>query len=266
MTTFDAEGLKQTLKDLQSKENSLVSNAASTSVAGTVTKVSDHLIKYDEVIPAPVRRKIREIPDKGINIKYVNLLLPFVEEYWHGRGRYPETTAFMEHFGLRLEEVQQINTSKLWLACLDRRGIARPDVAQDFLTSKQIAAISLLSNYHDTRHKDIKLASIGCSLEEYQGWLKNSAFKNALSARTDEILNHVGIDANVALAQLIDAKDFRAVKFYFEITGKAASPEAINVKQTMQILIEAIQKHVKDTDVLQSIADEVNQVRAIQGL
>ena len=96
--------------------------------------------------------------------------------------------------------------------------------------------------------------------------MNDKAFKDALSVRSDEVLNHVSIDANITLAQLIQAGDFRATKFYFEITGKASSPEAINVKQTMQILIEAVQKHVKDPKVLQAIAEEVNNVRSIQSL
>src|SRR5690606_26030620 len=101
---------------------------------------------------------------------------------------------------------------------------------------------------------------------EYNGWMNDPTFKNAITARADDVLNNVGVDANLGLAKLIQDNDFRAIKFYFEITGKAASPEAINVKQTMQILIEAVQKHVKDPSVLQAIAEEVNTVRAIQSL
>lgn len=270
--TFDPEGLKATLKNLKHSDNTILSQETvsgekrSATVKGTVADVSDTLVKISDVIPAPPKRIVPEFPKKGMNIKFANLLLPWVEQYWSGRKRYPESAAMMEHFGLTLDEVHLINTSKMWLACLDRRGIRRPDIAEDFLSPKQMAAVALITNYHDTRHKDIKLASIGVSLEEYNGWMNDSAFKNALSARSDEVLNHVGVDANIALAQLIQAKDFRATKFYFEITGKASSPEAINVKQSMQILIEAVQKHVRDPEILQAIANEVNQVRAIQGV
>lgn len=282
-TPFDPEGLKATLKNLKDSDNSILSketveketkakkkSATSPSVGGTVkgtvAEVSDTLVKYSDVIPAPPKRIVPELPKKGMNIKFANLLLPWVEQYWSGKKRYPDTSAMMEHFGLTRDEVLLINTNRMWLACLDRRGIRRPDVAEDFLSPKQMAAIALITNYHDTRHKDVKLASIGVDLEEYNGWMNDSAFKNALSARSDDVLNHVGVDANIALAQLIQAKDFRATKFYFEITGKASSPEAINVKQSMQILIEAVQKHVRDPEILQAIANEVNQVRAIQGV
>lgn len=253
---FDADALKATLKELKSDDKTLLHNDA---VPGTLVSVA-------EVIPAAPKRKLPQLPKQGMSIKFANLMLPFVENFWATRKRYPDTGTLMQEFGLSREEVLFINEQKMWLKCLDRRGIRRPNIDEDFLSHKQQAAIALISNYHDKRHKEVKLASIGCSLEEYNGWMNDKAFKDALNARSDEVLNHVGIDANIALAQLIQAGDFRATKFYFEITGKASSPEAINVKQTMQILIEAVQKHVKDPTVLQAIAAEVNQIRSIQGV
>lgn len=255
-TSFDADSLKATLKDLQSKENTLLANPS----------VPGELVKIQDVVPALPKRKLPKLPKNGMNIKFVNLMMPWVENFWVQRKRYPSTDEMVVEFGISREEVLFINTQPMWLKCLDRRGIRRPNIAEDFLSSKQQAAIALITNYHDARHKDLKLASIGCSHEEYNGWMNDPAFKNAINARSDEVLNNVGVDANIALAQLIQAKDFRATKFYFEITGKAASPEAINVKQTMQILIEAVQKHVRDPAVLQAIAEEVNNVRSIQGL
>ena len=252
-TTFDHETLKATLKDLKGEEpQSIV-------VDGQITKVTD-------IIPAAPKRKLPQLPKKGMTIKFVNLMMPWFEDYWVKNKRYPETGTIMQHFGLSFEEVVFINSQTMWLKCLDRRGIRRPNVDADFLSPKQQGAIALITNFHDKRSKEVKLAMLGCSLEEYNGWMNDPTFKSALNARTDEILNHINVDANVGLAQLVQANDFRAIKFYFEITGQASSPEAINVKQTMQILIEAVQKHVKDPSVLQAIAAEVNQVRAIQGV
>lgn len=218
------------------------------------------------VAQAKPKRKLPQIPKKGMTIKFVNLMLPFVENFWVQYKRFPSTDEMMHEFGISREEVIFINSQTMWLKCLDRRGIRRPNLKEDFLSAKQQAAIAVITNFHDKRAKDIKLASVGCSLEEYNGWMNDPAFYNALSIRSDSVLNNVGVDANIGLANLIQKEDFRAIKFYFEITGKAASPEAINVKQTMQVLIEAVQKHVKDPAVLQAIAEEVNNVRAIQSL
>jgi hypothetical protein len=225
------------------------------------------LIEHVEAVAkAPAKRKLPQLPKQGMSIKFVNLMLPFVENFWAQYKRYPSTDEFVHEFGISREEVIFINSQKMWLKCLDRRGIRRPNLREDFLSEKQQAAIALITNFHDRRSKQEKLASIGCSHEEYNGWMNDPAFYNAINIRADNVLGNVGVDANVGLASLIQKEDFRAIKFYFEITGKAASPEAINVKQTMQVLIEAVQKHVKDPAVLQAIAEEVNNVRAIQSL
>lgn len=256
-SAFDVEALKSTLKTLQTAhpvvEGSVVDNAETT---------------YEELLPAqlPPKRMLPELPKNGLSIKFINKMLPWVENFWATKKRYPTTNEIIAQFGLPRDEVLYINSNKLWLNCLKRRGIRAPNVAEDFLSTKQQAAIAVVTNFNDKRHKDLKLLSIGCSLEEYNGWLSDPTFKSALNARSDEVLNHIGVDANIGLANLIQKEDFRAIKFYFEITGKAASPEAINVKQTMQILIEAVQKHVRDPATLEAIASEVNQLRAIQGL
>lgn len=268
-TAFDPEALKATLKTLKSENPEVVKGEVTNSSKKFVEQVSAEeaaALELIEVGSAPPKRKLPQIPKNGMTIKFVNLMLPWVENFWAQYRRFPSTDEFIAEFGLSREEVIFINTQTMWLKCLERRGIRRPDLAQDFLSPKQQAAIALITNFHDKRDKATKLASIGCSLEEYNGWMNDTAFYNAINIRSDAVLGNVGVDANIGLANLIQKEDFRAIKFYFEITGKASSPEAINVKQTMQVLIEAVQKHVKDPAVLQAIAAEVNQVRAIQGV
>lgn len=215
-------------------------------------------------IPKQVTRKL-ELP-KQMGPKFTRKILPWVETYWHSKGRYPSNADFVERFGLELEEIQAINASKFWIKCLERRGITPPNVEADYLSNRQVAAIAAITNFHDVRPPVAKLANLGISEEELNGWYKNPVFKRAVAERADDALDNVAPEANIQLATLIKKGDFRAIKFYFEITGKAQSPEAINVKQAMQILIEAVQKHVSDPAVLQAIAQEVNAVRGIQEL
>lgn len=265
--TFDVDSLRETLSALKS-DPSIANNMLNHEVVtGEVTSDARTLETIaDAVLPSVAKRTIPQFPKKGLTIKYVNKILPWVENYWLQYKRYPSTDAFIEEFGFERDEVLSLNSAVLWLKCLDRRGIKRPNIAEDFLSPTQQAAISLLTNFHDRRPKPVKLAAIGVDAEQLNGWMNNPAFKEQLNRRSDEILGHVGVDANIGLANLIQKEDFRAIKFYFEITGQAASPEAINVKQTMQILIEAVQKHVSDPAVLQAIAAEVAQVRSIQGV
>lgn len=198
--------------------------------------------------------------------KFSRYAMPWFEQYWHSKHKYPSDGEIMERFGANLKQVQQLNTHRFWLQALDRRGIARPGLTALELTDRQIAAISLITNFNNLEPLPVKLASIGITEEELNGWYQNPLFENALRERADNVLGSVSTDATVELARAIKKGDFRAIKFYFEITGQAQSREAVDIKRAMQILVEAVQKHVKDEAVLDAIGAEVQTMRAIQGL
>lgn len=216
----------------------------------------------------PVQRALVSYwPKKGKNFgpKFVRYAMPWFETYWHAHSRYPSNEEIMDRFGCTLTQVQELNRHRFWLDSLDRRGIQRPGTGAE-LSDKQIAAIALITNFNILEPLPIKLASIGVTEQELDGWYKNPVFKQALTNRADSVLDNVSVDADVELARAIKRGDFRAIKFYFEITGKAQSQEAVDVRRTMQILVEAVQKHVKDQDTLDAIGREVHAIRDIQGL
>jgi hypothetical protein len=143
---------------------------------------------------------------------------------------------------------------------LQNRGISHQ---RKYFTEKQVAAISLITNIYDPRPNNAKLAAIGVTPEEYNGWMSNPDFKQELTNRADEILDNVYPDAQAALAKRVRSGDVPALKFYYEITGRAASPETVNLKMTVVRLIEAIQKHVKDPELLAAIAQEIQGVAPV---
>lgn len=218
--------------------------------------------------PAVVPKALPEnkFPTSGsIGPQFVKRIMPWFEQYYFAKKVYPGAAEIIQRFGFTLEQVNQLNSHKFWLRALDNRGITRPGREPHELSERQIAAITIITNFHDVRNPVAKLASIGVSEEELNGWYQNVFFKAELNARADEILDHVAPDATAALAQAIKRGNFQAIKFYYEITGKAQSPEAVNLKQAMQVLIEAVQKHVKDPAVLEAIASEVQSIRQVQG-
>lgn len=196
--------------------------------------------------------------------KFSRRAMPWFEEFWHNYQRYPEAHEIMARFGCTLQQVSKLNTHRYWLECLKNRGIALPGISG--LTDKQIAAISMLTNFNVVEPMEEKMAQIGVTEEELNGWYQNPEFQKALSVRADNVLRNVSSTATVELARGIKKGDFRFIKFYYEITGQAQSPEAVNVKQAMQILVEAVQKHVKDPEVLKAIGMEVDSLRKLRGL
>lgn len=206
-------------------------------------------------------------PTKNNNFgpRFTRYAMPWFENFWHEKKQYPSDGEIMERFGCSLEQVKKLNSHKFWLQALDRRGIGRPGLGFE-LTDRQVAAISLITNFNVLEPLPIRLAAIGVTEEELAGWYDNPVFQNSLRNRADSVLENVSTDATVELARAIKKGDFRAIKFYYEITGRAQSQEAVDIKRAMQVLIEAVQKHVKDDTVLEAIASEVQSMRAIQGL
>jgi hypothetical protein len=204
-------------------------------------------------------RKI-QMPKGKIGPQLTNKILPWVEVYWHTHKRYPSDTDLSAQFGFDAADLQKLHSSKFYLLCLKDRGISHQP---KYFTPEQVAAISLITNVYDTRPNHAKLAAIGVTPEQYNGWMQNPEFKNELQRRAEDILDNIFPEAQAALSKKVMSGDVNALKFYYEITGRAASPDAINLKLTMMKIIEAIQKHVKDPVILSAIASEIQGVAPV---
>jgi hypothetical protein len=190
--------------------------------------------------------------------------LPWFETYYHKHGRYPTDSEVMTYFGWSLTQVKSLSVNKFWLGCLDRRGMVRPNYDISVLSDRQNTAIAIITNWSDTRSPVSRLADAGITEQELQGFYSNPHFMKELVARSEASFNHLAPAATAQLGRAIQKGNFQAVKFYYEITGRASSPEAVNVKRAMQVLIEAVQKHVKDPTTLAAIAAEVQALRSLE--
>jgi hypothetical protein len=222
----------------------------------------------------------RRLPDK-VNLKMVNLVVAFVEEFWHAQKRFPSDSELLTKFNFggvvaadaggpeELELLQKLKLTKQFRLACKSRGITYnpfdPAGGSDFsvLEPEQIAAISILTNFADTRPQNLKLSAIGVTPEQIQGWMVNPRFNRELASRADEQLNNIYPEAVTSLNRRVKNGNVAAIKFYFELTGRAVTPEVINLKLAMQHLIEAVQKHVRDPDVLAAIASDFRQVQQI---
>lgn len=187
--------------------------------------------------------------------KWVRKVLPWVETFWHNKKRYPTDAELVQKFGFSQTQLLQMHNSKYYLNCLKSRGISLNP--ENDLTERQVAAITLITNFSDTRPTGVKMASIGVTEEELNGWYSFPTFQRELAIRADSILDNIFPEAQAQLARQIKAGNFPALKFYYEITGRAQSPETVNVKLAMMRLIEIVQKHVQDPQVLAAIASEM---------
>lgn len=197
-----------------------------------------------------------KFPNK-VGPKFVNKILPWVETFWHTHKRYPRDEELVHKFGFDQTQLLQLHHSKFYANCLALRGIKREPNAD--LSAEQVAAITMITNFSDTRPTEVKMAAIGVTEEQLNGWYSDPTFQRELASRADATLDNIFPEAQAQLARQIKKGNFPALKFYYEITGRAQSPETVNVKLAMMRLIEIVQKHVQDPEVLAAIAEEMRQ-------
>jgi hypothetical protein len=133
------------------------------------------------------------------------------------------------------------------------------------LDVRQVAAISLITNFSDRRSIPAKCAALNITEEELNGWYADPLFKAELAERTDAVMSNSFPEVQASLIRQIQKGNFPAIKFYYEITGRAQTPEQINLKVAILKLQEAVQKHVKDPEVLSAIANELRISQVVQG-
>lgn len=235
-------------------------------VAALLPDLKGALSKKDKsnLIPSVKPSKENEFP-KEISANFVKKFMPWFEEFWHSKKRYPSSADIATKFGWSIDQITLLNNSTYWRICCRRRGIADP-VAPNELTDRQIAAIAVMTNFTDRRPIEARLTEIGVRHEELQGWMSNGLFKQRLEERSADVFDNLAPVAKVSFARSVEKGDFRAIKFFYEITGQANSPEAVNARRLVQTLIEAVQKHVKDPEILEAIAREVQSVNTIQAI
>lgn len=215
------------------------------------------------VQPGKVAAKFADFPKDSIGPKFVNKYMSWVETYWHDHKRYPEVEDFVTRFGWTADNIETLNKSKFWLKSLDRRGIARPGREKDQLSDRQVAAVAILMNWSDTRPPMAKLAEIGVTEEELHGWQSDPLFQQYLRRRGESALDNAAPVAQTNLLKKVSSGNLQAIKFYYEVTGQTNTQEVMNLKHLVQVILETVQKHVQDPEVLQSIASEIQAVRGL---
>jgi hypothetical protein len=191
---------------------------------------------------------------KSVGPQLLRRVIPWVEDYWHSRGRYPSDSEFLTRYEITPAYLSDIHSSRLYREALRSRGITRE---LEVLSPEQIATITVLSNFADGRSQDAKLAGLGVSVEQFNGWLRQEEFVKRLHHNADEMLDKIYPEAMSAFARKIKQGDMRAIDRYLEITGRAMTPETLDAKRLVQLTIEAVQRHVKDPETLQKIAADI---------
>jgi hypothetical protein len=126
------------------------------------------------------------------------------------------------------------------------------------LTEEQLTAANVMLDLRDNRSQKKKLADLGVPTQKWEAWLRDPGFQSYMRARAEGILGDNQHEAATALLDRVRSGDTNAIKFYYEVTGRYVQNrgDSVNVPALLMRVMEIIQKHVNDAQVMSDIADE----------
>jgi hypothetical protein len=140
-----------------------------------------------------------------------------------------------------------------------------PSVLESRLTTEQVNTVMVLTDFHDSRTRTQKFRSLGINTTTFNGWMKDPIFKQffeSMSLRNFKDGVHI---AREGLMKAIERGEVAAVKYFMELHGE--SPEVQNIRTMLARLIEVIQLHVPNQEILYRIEQDFKRVmegRSIQ--
>jgi len=198
-------------------------------------------------LPTSFRKKLGPEEKRFISI---------VEQLWYiHRGRMPTTSQLAARCKKPEVWVKNHFSNENVIKALNDRGITAWEAHFEAeLTSEQIAVAVAMTNFYDLRSSDEKLRVMGITTLQYNGWLQNAQYRELVRVLSNHALEDFEPEAIQALGRLIKQDDLGAVKFYMELTGRTQNSEVQNLKLAAQRLVEAVQRNIKDPEVIARIA------------
>lgn len=201
-------------------------------------------------------------------------LINYYELCWFTKNSVPTVEEVFEYLrkdrsNLRFTSVQYyLNRAPVRKALKDR-GIPFEQHTRDELTGQQQAAALTVMNFADGRSVAEKLDQIGVLPATYYAWLNDPQFKNLVDSLSEQNLNNIKPTVVAEFTKLINKGDWQALKYYMDNTGTLTNGQTAPNEQLLRMIIEIIQKHIKDPNTMMAIATDlmhVTQVRpAIEG-
>lgn len=201
-------------------------------------------------------------------------LIKFYELNWVLKHTVPTVEEVTEHLrkdgrpNLRQTSVNYYLTRAPVIKALEVRGIPFRQHTREELTDQQMAAALTVMNMMDTRSIPEKLDSIGILPATYYSWLNDPLFRNFVNGLADQNKLNIRPTAVAEFTKKISEGDWNAIKYWMDVTGEFANDEANMPKAAdlMRMLIEIIQKHVKDANVIMAIAEDIKLATANRAL
>lgn len=191
------------------------------------------------------------------------LFLNWYEQQWHSTGELPTPSQLQSNYSWKFKSLSQARAwldSPLIKRAFHNRGLINSTQANSDLDSRQLAAILLVANLSDRRGLKTKLNSVGVTLTQWNAWKKQKIFQEFLEQQLNKDLD-TSLDAAFrGLHVGMDKGDPRAVQLYLELTGRQPTEVERNYRQAIARIVESVQRHVKDPQIIAAIARDFEQI------
>lgn len=137
--------------------------------------------------------------------------------------------------------------------------------AENGLSPQQAAVLNVLENFSDGRSVTAKLRDAGVSRTQFNGWMKDPLFRDLYEKRIESHLKDAHLGALSTLISASENGDTRAAEKVLEINGRYSpqNAELQNARAVIQAMVESIQRHVKDDDVVEKIIADVSLAQQV---
>lgn len=188
-------------------------------------------------------------------------MVNWAEAYYVKHKRFPPVEEFRSAFrSANLTEFFDHPTVKL---AFHNRGMSRKAKPAS-LSNEQIAALVTIGNLDDRRSIPNKLRSLGIPVTRWNGWKKDTHFKNFLHDLLSDNLDTSLDRVMEGLLRAVDRGDVTAIKYYMEMTGRQPSANEQNYRMAVARIIESITRHVQDPEKIRLIQNDFKAIMAGQ--
>lgn len=194
-------------------------------------------------------------------------LINFYELQWHLRHRVPTVEEVTEYLrkdrpNIRQTSINYYLTRHPVKKALRDRGIPFEQHTQEELTPQQQAAAITVMNFADDRPIAVKLDELGVLPATYYAWLQDPVFNNFVNSKADQNKVNIRPTAVAEFTKKVNSGDWNAIKYWLEVTGEFSNDDTPQSEVLIKMLIEIIQKHVKDPETIMAIAQDIKLASA----
>lgn len=204
--------------------------------------------------------------------------ITFADQFWRENKCFPDQAEISIGLQINRQRIMEFLGSELVQKHLTARGI---DWHQDKpaetkanenrngysrrLTDIQLAVASTVLNPADRRPLAKKLETLGVSPATYNGWKKSKTFMNYMRTQSEELFGEAMPEVHNQLAIKAQQGDAKAMKLFYEISGRwrgVQGENQENIKLLIIKFIEVLQRHIEDPEVMAAIAKDIQAIAA----